>query len=852
MKIVASETYYGKVFEINKMGPEVAKLPFTIKILLENLLVHYDGKIVTEEDINKLVNYASHVGEEVPFYPSRVILQDYTGVPLIVDLAAMRSKMAELSKDPKRVNPLIPVDLIIDHSVAVDYFGTSDSISLNMRREFERNRERYAFLKWAQRSFNNMRVIPPGKGIIHQINIEYLSKVVEVRNGYAFFDTVIGTDSHTTMVNGIGVLGWGVGGIEAEAVMLGQPYYIPIPEVVGVKLVNKPRPGVMPTDIALTVTEFLRKVGVVGKFVEFFGPGLKHLTAMDRAVIANMAPEYGSTVGFFPIDEHTLSYLRVTGRSLEHVKIVEEHSKLQGVFLNGQEPVYTSVYEFDLSRVEPCIAGPRNPDERIPLSKVKEVLSATVEEYRKKGALGKIPHGAVVLASITSCTNTSNPTGIIAAALLAKKAVEKGLSVKEYVKTSFSPGSRVVGEYLRALGLLPYLEALRFHVVGYGCMTCIGNSGPLPGFVEEEIKRHDLFTVGVISGNRNFEGRIHPLLKGVYLASPPLVIAYAIAGRIDVDFSAEPIGFDPNGRPVYLSDIWPSMDEVMQYVSAANNPEYYRSVYSEVIKGTDEWEALEVEATDVYTWPPSTYIRKPPWLDLVVTLDDIKGARVLLLLGDKITTDHISPAGAIPKDSDAGKFLISMGEVELSTYGARRGDHEVMLRGGFANPKLKNYLVDVMGGYTKYLPTGEVMSVYEASKRYKDDGTPLVIVAGKQYGSGSSRDWAAKVTMLLGVRAVLAESFERIHRSNLVAMGVLPLQLEKPWKELGLTGEEVFVVEGIKDIKPRMRVDVKAIKRDGSVITFGAIARVDTSVEVEYLKHGGIIPYVFKKLIEEK
>jgi aconitate hydratase len=716
-----------------------------------------------------------------------------------------------------------------------------------MEKEYERNYERYMFLKWAQKAFKNFRVIPPGKGIIHQVNLEYLAKVIDSRDGKVFPDTLVGTDSHTTMINGIGVLGWGVGGIEAEAVMLGLPYYIPIPETIGIKLIGEPKEGITATDIVLTITEMLRKENVVGKFVEFFGPSLTYLTAQDRATISNMAPEYGSTISYFPIDNETLDYLRYTGRSKEHIEMVEFYSKIQGLFYEGQKIEYSKIIEFDLSQVEPCIAGPRNPEERIPLSKVKEHFKNIIEEYEKRKKSSFIPNGAVVLSSITSCTNTSNPSVILGAAILAKKAIERGLKTKEYIKTSFAPGSLVVTEYLKSTNLLPYLQALGFHIVGYGCTTCIGNSGPLPSIVAKEIIEKDVYVVGVISGNRNFEGRINPLLKATFLASPPLVVAYSLAGKIDIDFYNEPIGYDPNGSPVFLKEIWPSFKEIKEYLPSAYNIELYSKIYKNIEEGDENWNKIKVEESEAYNWPSSTYIKEPPWFDEIHILDDIIGARVLLLLGDRITTDHISPAGPITKDNEAGKYLLSLGEKDLNTFGARRGNHEVMLRGGFSNVKLKNFLVNKEGGYTLYFPTNEILTVYEAAMRYKKNNIPLIILAGKQYGAGSSRDWAAKVTTLLGVRAVIAQSFERIHRSNLVAMGVVPLQIDKSWKELGIKGNEIFNIEGLKNLKPKGKVRVKAIG-ENSIIEFEAIARVDTNIELEYLKKGGIIPYIFEKV----
>lgn len=840
---------YYQLSQLKERGYDIDKLPYSIKVLVENTLRNMDGKKITEDDLEAIAGWK--VGKEFAFLPTRVVLQDYTGVPLLVDLAAMRSEFKRRGLDPLIVNPLIPADLIIDHSVQVDYFGTSYALTLNKKKEFERNIERYRFLKWAQGAFRNLRIVPPGNGIIHQINLEYLSKVIDVRefNGEltAFPEVVIGTDSHTTMVDGLSVLAWGVGGIEAEAVMLGEPYYMVVPEVVGVKLMGEIQEGVTPTDIVLYITETLRKKGVVGKFVEFFGPSISNLSVPDRATISNMAPEYGPTVSYFPIDKQTLSYLSATNRDAE---IVEKYSKAQELFYSV-EPRYTEVIEIDLSKIEPAIAGPRNPDERIPLVKAKEEVSKLLQKQRKKGRL--IEDGDVVLTAITSCTNTSNPTNLIGAGILAKKAIEHGLRQKPYVKTSFTPGSPIVPEYLERAGLLPYLEALGFHIVAFGCATCIGNTGPLMREVEEDIKENKIDTFGVISGNRNYEGRIHPLLRGVYLASPVLVVAYALAGRMDIDFNKEPIGVDPNGNPVYLKDIWPSMKEISEYLPLALNPEYYKERYSMIFEGDENWKNLEIPQTEVYQWDEkSTYIREPPWFvnaGKEQELKDIVGARILLLLGDKINTDQISPAGPISPDSVAGKYLMELGVpvTDLNTFGSRRGNHEVMWRGGFSNPKLQNLLVDKIGGYTKHFPDGKVMSIYEAAIEYIKEGVPLVIVATKQYGSGSSRDWAAKVTNLLGVKAVLAESFERIHRSNLVDMGVIPIEIPN-WKQLGITGEEIINIYGIKDLEPRKEVTIEAIKKDGSKITFNGRVRVDTHVEIEYIKAGGILNYVFNIL----
>ena len=835
--------YYVPLKQLEELGIDVRKLPYSVRVLVENVMRNFDGDKVTEEDFEAIAKW--QVGKEFAFMPTRIVMQDYTGVPLLVDLAAMRTELERRGGDPTRVNPVVQSDLIIDHSVSVDYYGTTYALLLNREKEYERNEERYKFLKWAQKAFKNLRVFPPGSGIIHQVNLEYLSKVVDFRERggklFAFPEIVIGTDSHTTMANGVGVLSWGVGGLEAEAVMLGEPYYMTVPEVVGVKLVGEPREGVVATDIALYVTERLRKKGVVGKFVEFFGEGLKHLTIPDRATIANMAPEYGATVGYFPIDEEVVSYLNLTARDGEAVR---DYAKANYLWYE-EEPSYTEVVEVDLSEIEPSVAGPRNPDERVPLKSLKD--SVPVRKEKKRGKV--IGDGAVVLASITSCTNTSNPSAILTAALLAKRAVQYGLKVPSYVKTSFSPGSVVVPEYLDLLGLTPYLQALGFHVVGFGCMTCIGNAGPLPGEVEKDIKENGIEAFAVISGNRNFEGRINPLLKGTYLASPPLVVAFALAGRIDVDFYNDPIAFDPNGRAVYLKDIWPSSEEVKKLYREVLRPDLYLKKYSNVLEGDEKWKSLKAPEGETYRWDErSTYIRMPPWFSETREGDDIVDARILLVLGDKITTDHISPAGRIEPDSPAGKYLKELGEKELNTYGARRGNHEVMLRGGFANPKLRNLMVDVEGGYTRLYPEGKVVTVYEAAMEYKKRGVPLVIFAGKQYGTGSSRDWAAKVTALLGVRAVIAESFERIHRSNLVAMGVVPIQVNDV-KSLNLKGDELVTVRGIRDLTPRKELTIEIKRSDGSVVTVKGVARVETNVEVRYIKEGGVLPYVFKKLL---
>ncbi|MEM2016751.1 MAG: aconitate hydratase AcnA [Nitrososphaerota archaeon] len=861
-------------------------MPYSIRILLENVLRNLDGKVVTEEDVKTLINWRDNIGREIPYFPSRVILQDFTGVPALVDLAAMRDAVKKVGGNPKIVNPLVPVHLIIDHSVQVDFHGTSYALERNMELEIERNIERYRFLKWAEKAFKNLKVASPGFGIIHQVNLEYLAQVVHLArsNGrlIAYPDTVIGTDSHTTMVSSLGVLGWGVGGIEAEAVMLGQPYYISIPEVIGVRLIGEPGEGVTPTDIVLTITEILRKRNLVDKIVEFVGPGVSRLSTPDRATISNMSPEYGPRTAYFPIDKETLRYLSLTGRRLEHVKFVEKYSRKIGIFReeSSPEPEYINVVEIDLGEVEPSISGPSNPEDRIPLRMVKEkfiqMLNEYIEEFKKAGASVdfyvkapleldglkmELTHGNIVIAAITSCVNTSNPTLMIGAGLLAKKAVERGLSPKPWVKTSFAPGSPVVVEYLKKANLLQYLEALRFHVVGFGCTTCIGNTGPLPPKIAEAIKSNHLYAVSILSGNRNFAGRIHPLTRGSFLASPLLVVAYALAGRLDIDLYNEPLGLDPNGQPVYLKDIWPNIREIREIMEKVINPSDFRKKYSKIFKGSEKWRKIQVEESDLYPWDEkSTYIRKAPFFeDLTLEppeLKDITNARALVLLGDRITTDHISPAGSIPVDSLAGKYLIEKGvkPEEFNTYGSRRGNHEVMIRGTFDNVRLRNLLTPGKeGGWTIHIPTGQLMRIYEASQKYKEEGTHMIVVAGTQYGAGSSRDWAAKGPYLLGVKAVIAESYESIHRSNLVGMGILPLQFEEgqSWKTLGLTGKEIFHIEGIQEgLYPRKKLRVRAVREDGSEVVFNVIARLDTNTEVEYFKHGGILKYVLRKLLK--
>ncbi len=873
------------VLEEQGIAP-VSKLPFTIKILLENLLRHVDGRVVTEDDVVALAQWQPQAEKrpDIPYMPARVVLQDFTGVPAVVDLAAMRDAMKRFHGDPAKINPHIRADLVIDHSVQVDYFGSLYALYYNAEREFERNKERYAFLRWAQRAFQNFSVVPPDTGIIHQVNLEYFAKVVllgqEDGEAVAYPDTLVGTDSHTTMIAGLGVLGWGVGGIEAEANMLGQPLYMLTPDVIGFKLTGELPEGATATDLVLTVTQMLRQKGVVGKFVEFFGPGISNLSLADRATISNMSPEYGATVGFFPVDMESLRYLIGTGRSEELVELVHRYTQEQGIFRTDEtpDPVYTDVLELDMSTVEPSIAGPKRPQDRIPLREAKPSFHQVLKSFgrepkegngRKKaevefdGIETELSDGAVVIAAITSCTNTSNPSVMMAAGLVAKKAVELGLDVKPWVKTSLAPGSRVVPRYLEEAGLLPYLEALRFHVVGYGCTTCIGNSGPLPEPVAQAVKEKDLIVAAVLSGNRNFEGRVNPLTRANYLASPPLVVAYAIAGTMDIDLLNEPLGKDPNGQPVYLKDIWPSQEEIREAIRRSLKPEMFEEQYKDVYKGNELWESLPVPDSALYPWDPnSTYIQEPPFFkDMPLDpppIEEIRGARVIALLGDTVTTDHISPAGPIPIDSPAGRYLLSKGvdPRDFNTYGARRGNHEVMMRGTFANIRLRNLLVPGKeGGWTVYFPTGEVMTIYDAAMKYKEQGIPLLVIAGKEYGTGSSRDWAAKGTLLLGIKAVIAESFERIHRSNLVGVGVLPLEFlpGQNRETLGLTGKEVYDIEGLSDdLQPRQLVTVRARDEEGREKVFQVRVRLDTPIEVEYYRHGGILQYVLRHLVWEE
>ena len=854
--------------------PGVARLPYSLKILLENMLRREDGRFVTARDIETLARWTPGTHTEIAFMPARVLLQDFTGVPAVVDLAAMRDGIARLGGDPEAVNPAQPAELVIDHSVQVDHFARPDAFDLNAQLEFSRNRERYAFLKWGQEAFRNFRVVPPDTGIVHQVNIEYLARVV-CRDGAsgdatAYPDTLVGTDSHTTMVNGLGVVGWGVGGIEAEAAMLGQPISMLIPDVIGFRLVGALPDGTTATDLVLTITEQLRQYGVVGKFVEFCGPGLASLTVADRATLGNMSPEYGSTVAICPIDELTLDYLRLTGRDARQVELVEAYARAQGLFAAAaEEPLYTDTIELDLATVEPSLAGPKRPQDRVPLRNAKAAFAGVLDELAAgrnapaggsgEGSGAGVEDGAVVIAAITSCTNTSNPSVMIAAGLVAQRAQALGLRPKPWVKTSLAPGSLVVTEYLRAAGLLEPLEQLGFGLVGYGCTTCIGNSGPLPDEVAAAVRDNDLVVTSVLSGNRNFEGRVQPLVRANYLASPPLVVAYALAGRMTVDLTREPLGRSADGADVYLKDIWPSADEVQRAMAAALHTEQFTTKYAGVFDGDERWRGLFSPVGDRFHWTDdSTYVRHPPFFQSLEPEPsppgDIAGARVLALLGDSVTTDHISPAGAIPPDGPAGRYLIAQGVApqDFNSFGSRRGNHEVMMRGTFANIRLRNRLAPgTEGGWTRHLPAGEQMSIYDAAMRYQAEGTPLMVLAGKEYGSGSSRDWAAKGTLLLGVKAVIAESFERIHRSNLVFMGVLPLVLRTgdTAASLGLSGEESFEVTGIAGgLAPRSDVRVRAIAADGSTTEFSATARIDTPEELHYYRHGGILPYVLRQL----
>ncbi len=867
-------TYYSLPY-LNQIGAvKLDSLPFSIRVILENVLRHADGTLVTEEDLETVLTWSpsSKPGKEFPFMPERVVLQDFTGIPAIVDLVAMRSAMARMGGDPKKVNPLVPVDLVIDHSVQIDFFGSSQAFQMNKTREYERNKERYELLQWAQQAFQNVRVVPPGTGIVHQVNLEYLSSVVANRSGVLFPDTLVGADSHTTMVNGLSVLGWGVGGIEAEAVMLGQPYYMQLPEVVGVRLSGSLREGTTATDLVLTVTERLRAKGVVEKFVEYFGPGLANLALPDKATIANMCPEYGATVGFFPIDDDTISFLRNTGR--DH-QLVESYAKAQGLFRSVEtpDPEFSEIVEIDMDEVVPSLAGPRRPQDRIPLGQVKESFQVALGDLFKKDAQASVSvslqgqqenlgHGTVAIAAITSCTNTSNPSVMIGAGLMAKRAVERGMSSKPWVKTSMAPGSQVVADYLDTAGLTSYLDQLGFHIVGYGCTTCIGNSGPLPEAVAEAVTENDLVVAAVLSGNRNFEARVHPQVKANYLASPMLVVAYALAGRMDIDLTSEPLTKDQNGDDVYLHDIWPSQQEISNAVSSSLDPEKFASRYGNVFSGDEEWGNLPVPKGDQYTWSEtSTYVREVPFfMDLPTEpepTENILGARALAVLGDSVTTDHISPAGSISPQSPAGQYLISQGVEprDFNQFGARRGSHEVMVRGTFGNARLRNALTpEKEGDWTIHLPTGEEMRIYDAAMRYQAEGIPLVVFAGKEYGSGSSRDWAAKGPNLLGVKAAIAESYERIHRSNLIGMGVLPLQFKagESLGTFGLSGNETFNVSGIADdLKPLQDVEITATDAKGATVSFSVTLRIDTNVEVDYYQQGGVLHTVLRRMLSE-
>jgi aconitate hydratase len=879
---------------------QLKRLPFSIRIVLEAALRQCNDKEITQNDVKNIAAWSptpsqpppfspkmgeAKVGVGIPFLPARVVMQDFTGVPAVVDLAAMRAAVARLGGDPKKINPLVPVDLVIDHSVQVDFFATADALNRNTEMEFLRNRERYEFLKWGQQAFSNFRVVPPMTGIVHQVNLEYLADVVMTKQvgdeTFAFPDTLVGTDSHTTMINGLGVVGWGVGGIEAEAVMLGQPMDMLLPDVIGFKLYGRLRDGVTATDLVLTVTQMLRKKGVVDKFVEFYGPGLETMSLTDRATIANMAPEYGATIGYFPVDEETIRYMRLTGRPEETIALTEAYTRAQGLFRDSSspEPEFTDTLELDLGSVVPSLAGPKRPQDRVPMSELKETfnkaLSAPVKErgfelkpealateatYGTNGGSMKMKHGAVVIAAITSCTNTSNPSVLVAAGLVAKKAIEKGLSVKPYVKTSLAPGSRVVTEYLKQANLIEPLSQLGFNVIAYGCTTCIGNSGPLPAEVAKAVTGADLVAAAVLSGNRNFEGRVHPMVKANFLASPPLVVAYALAGTVDIDLDKEPLGSGSDGAPVYLKDLWPTQQEINAVASSSVRAEMFKERYADVFSGSDMWKEIKVTGGDLYEWDESsTYIHHPPYFQkLTIDVDsvqDIKAARVLCLFGDSITTDHISPAGNIATDSPAGKYLQErdVAPQYFNSYGSRRGNDLVMARGTFANIRLKNLLVAPKeGNWTKNHLTGEVMPIYDAAMSYQKEGIPAIVIAGKEYGTGSSRDWAAKGPLLQGVKAVIAESFERIHRSNLIGMGILPLKFMDGQNAelLGLKGDEVYDIEGVSTVQPKQALIVKAKRADGSVVEFQVTALLNTDVEVNYYRNGGILHSVLRNLVK--
>ncbi|HET6596510.1 MAG TPA: aconitate hydratase AcnA [Anaerolineales bacterium] len=888
LKVGDREYVIYRLDALEKAGlTDLKKLPYSIRIVLEAALRQCNDKEITQTDVKNIAAWTpKSLRPGIPFLPARVIMQDFTGVPAVVDLASMRSAVARLGGDPKKINPLVPVDLVIDHSIQVDFFATADALRRNTEVEFQRNRERYEFLKWGQKAFSNFRVVPPMTGIVHQVNLEYLADVVMTKQDgeetLAFPDTLVGTDSHTTMINGLGVVGWGVGGIEAEAVMLGQPMDMLLPDIIGFKLYGKLREGVTATDLVLTITQMLRNKGVVDKFVEFYGDGLNGISLTDRATIANMAPEYGATIGYFPVDAETLRYMRLTGRSEEVVARTEAYTRTQGLFReeSAPDPEFTDTLELDLASVVPSLAGPKRPQDRVALSDMKtafqSVLTAPVKErgyelspealareatFGTNGGTQKMKHGAVVIAAITSCTNTSNPSVLLAAGLVAKKAIEKGLNVKPYVKTSLAPGSRVVTEYLQQAGLLDPLSKLGFNVIAYGCTTCIGNSGPLPGEVAKAVTGSDLVAAAVLSGNRNFEGRVHPLVKANYLASPPLVVAYALAGTVDIDMNNESLGIGSDGQPVYLKDLWPTQQEINEAIAASVKAEMFKEKYSDVFSGSEIWQAIEIKEADLFDWrEDSTYIHHPPYFQSltldVPAIENIKGARVLGVFGDSITTDHISPAGNIATNSPAGIFLQERGvqPKDFNQYGTRRGNDLVMARGTFANIRLKNLMVAPKeGNWTKYQPSGEEMSIFDAAMKYKAEGIPTVVLAGKEYGTGSSRDWAAKGPMLQGVKAVIAESFERIHRSNLVGMGILPLKFVEGQnvEALGLTGEEVIDIEGLSDtMTPKAVVRVRATKPDGAVLEFNVIALMNTDVEVNYYRNGGILHTVLRNLVK--
>jgi len=873
------------VFDITTLEKQgvtgVSQLPFCLKILAENLIQNLDGKIVKEADIQGISTWgeSEKSAPEIPFYPGRVLMQDFTGVPAVVDLAAMRSALEKIGRDPRMVNPAIPVDLVIDHSVSVDYYGSKEAMGKNVEKEGQRNSERYTLLKWAQKSFDNVRIVPTGTGICHQVNLEYLSSGASVwldektSEWRACSDTLVGTDSHTTMINGLGIMGWGVGGIEAEAVMMGEPYHMPVPDVVGVRLTGALGRRVNAMDVALFVTNLLRKENVVGKFVEFFGPGAMSLNAFDRATIANMSPEYGATMGFFPTDEKTLDYFRMTGRR-DAADFLEKYAKKTGLFMTGEhEARYSKVITLCLEDIPSLTAGPARPEQSVPLADLKPTVSRILKEHRQAGTskqyeaktdrgIAKIGDGSILIAAITSCTNTSNPFALVSAGLLAKKCVEKGLSVSPGVKTSFAPGSKVPARYLADMGLLTPLEALGFHIVAFGCTTCIGNSGPLDEAIQSVLKKNDLYGASVSSGNRNFEARIHPETKGNFLTSPALVVAFAVAGRIDIDFKTEPLGMGASGEPVFFDDLFPDADEVNATLAKHNLEDYYKTGYLDVFEGDQVWRNLPEKKGMTFDWDPdSTYIKEPDFFkDFLADpqdIPDIEDAQALLVLGDRITTDHISPAGAIPRDYPAGQYLEEKGvaPADFNSYGSRRGNHSVMLRGTFGNIRIKNAIVDPKeGAYTRFFPGGEEMFVFDAAKKYRQMNRPLIVLAGIGYGTGSSRDWAAKGTALLGIKAVIAGSFERIHRSNLVGMGILPLTFleNQSWRSLGITGSETFSIKGLGDLEPRKELVVSALSEDGGVLEFKATARVDSQVELAYIKHGGILPYVLKKKAGQK